>query len=194
MEGCDTAEDQAAGDGVIEFGAGSVCTARCCRIEASGACSTTMPTPSHHNPAEPAPEPNWQPISMLPTLAEHVSGMLDAAAEQARLIAEAPAGKLDTATLDRCAHAFTEGDGEHQAAHWLYEQQCASWQRDHPQADGLAEFAANVAQLRPTYQRVLDAVAAQRPYTIEAIMAMSDAELGLATLAGEFPTPHARER
>lgn len=148
-----------------------------------------MPTPPHHNPAEPAPEPNWQPISMLPVLADHVSGMLEGAADQARLIAEAPVGKLDNATLDRCAHAYTEGPGQHQAAHWLYEQQCARWQRERPGADGLAAFAAHVAQLRPAYDRVLEAITGQRPYTIEAILAMPDAELGLATLAGESPIP-----
>lgn len=44
-------------------------------------------------------EPNWQPIGMLPVLLVLVSGMVDGAREQERLVRDAPRYSLDTETL-----------------------------------------------------------------------------------------------
>ena len=128
-------------------------------------------------------EPTWQPITMLPTIAEMVSGMLDGAAEQQRLLADAPAYRLDNATLDRVERVYSEGMSEHD----VFEQQIARWQREHPEAEGLDALAENVARLRPEYQRVLDLAAQQRGNTIEAMMGKSDLELGLEALLGRQP-------
>lgn len=65
----------------------------------------------------------------------------------------------------------------------------SSWQRDHGDADGLAEFAAVVAELAPAYTRVVELVAGRRGDTIEALHAKSDLQVGMeALLGGSFET------
>jgi hypothetical protein len=94
---------------------------------------------------------NWQPIDMLPVLASMVAEMLDGAAEQERLLREAPRYSLDADTLDNVERVYRDGAEDH----GLYREQAARWQRFHSGAPGLAEFAAGVAQLDPAYTRVL---------------------------------------
>lgn len=128
-------------------------------------------------------EPIWQPITMLPTIAEMVTGMLDGAAEQQRLLSEAPAYRLDHPTLDRVQRVYSEGMSEHD----VFEQQLARWRREHPDAEGLDALAENVARLRPEYQRVLELAEQQRGNTIEAMLGKSDIELGVEALRGTLP-------
>jgi hypothetical protein len=66
----------------------------------------------------------------------------------------------------------------------VFAQQLARWQRDHGDAEGLAEFAAVVAELAPAYTRVLELVAARRGDTIEALHAKSDLQVGMEALLG----------
>ncbi|GAA4554317.1 hypothetical protein [Amycolatopsis samaneae] len=68
--------------------------------------------------------------------------------------------------------------------HVAFENQLARWQRDHPDAAGLAEFVEQIGQLCPSYQRMLDLAAQQRANTIEALMGKSDLHLGLDALLG----------
>jgi hypothetical protein len=124
------------------------------------------------------PEQNWQPITMLPTIAQMVTDMLDGAAEQHHLLAGARPHNLDDATLDHVERVYREGlDG-----HVAFENQLARWQHDYPGAEGLAGLADQIGQLRPAYQRVLDLARQQRANTIEALMGKSDLQVGLETL------------
>lgn len=122
----------------------------------------------------------WQPIGMLPTIAAMVTEMVDGAAEQHQLLAGARPYSLDNATLDRVERVYRDGAADN----WVFEQQVARWQREHPAAEGLAELAAKVDELGPAYQRVLDLAAQQRSVTIEALMAKSDLEVGMEALLG----------
>jgi hypothetical protein len=126
------------------------------------------------------PEQNWQPITMLPTIAQTVTDMLDGTAEQQHLLTGARPYSLDNATLDHIERVYREGLDGHSA----FENQFARWQRDHPDAPDLAEFAEQVGRLRPAYQRVLDLARQQRANTIEALMGKSDLQVGLETLLG----------
>lgn len=135
-------------------------------------------------------EPNWQPIGMLPTLLNLVSGMVEGADEQERLLRDAPRYSLDNATLDRVARVYRDGAADN----GVFAQQLARWQRDHPDAGGLAEFAAVVGELEPAYQRVLDLAAARRGDTIEALHGKSDVQVGLeALLGGPLPDGEATD-
>lgn len=125
-------------------------------------------------------EQNWQPITMLPTIAEIVTGMLESAAEQHRLLSSARPYSLDNATLDRVERVYRDGlDG-----HVAFERQVDRWQREYPGAEGLAELAEQVARLHPAYQQVLDLAHQQRGNTIEALMSKSDQQVGLEALLG----------
>jgi hypothetical protein len=125
---------------------------------------------------------------MLPTIQRVVTGMLDGAADQERLLRSARPYSLDEHTLDEVRRVFSEND-RGGADHAVFEQQITRWQRDHPGTEGLEELAADVAKLRPAYQRVLDATDEHRGHTIEALMGSSDAEVGLGTLLGDIPLP-----
>lgn len=127
------------------------------------------------------PEQNWQPITMLPTIAQIVTDMLDGADEQHHLLAGARPYSLDNATLDRVERVYRDGMDGHEA----FENQVTRWQRDHPGAEGLADLADQVSQLRPAYQRVLDLAHQQRANTIEALMSKSDLQVGIEALFGD---------
>jgi hypothetical protein len=101
-------------------------------------------------PGESAGEPNWQPISMLPRIQQVVTGMLDGAADQERLLRQARPYSLDEHTLDEVHRVFSEND-RGGADHAVFEQQLARWQRDHSGTDGLDRLAADVGKLRPAY-------------------------------------------
>ncbi|MGH3686640.1 MAG: hypothetical protein ACRDSM_16650 [Pseudonocardiaceae bacterium] len=134
-------------------------------------------------------EQNWQPIMMLPTIADVVTGMLDGAAEQQRLLASARPYSLNNATLDRVERVYRDGLDGHEA----FENQVARWQREHPAAAGLAALAQQVGRLRPAYQRVLVIATQQRGNTIEALMGKSDLQVGMEALLGG-PLPDNQDR
>ncbi|HEY4006870.1 MAG TPA: hypothetical protein VGM60_17030 [Pseudonocardia sp.] len=52
---------------------------------------------------------------MLPTIAEVVTGMLNGAADQQRLLASARPYSLDNATLDRVERVYLDGLDGHEA-------------------------------------------------------------------------------
>src|SRR4051812_19761889 len=76
-------------------------------------------------PRQPRQQPQWQPISMLPTLAEHIDGMLAADLEQYETLLQAKPKPyvLDNATVDRVIRVFTE----QQPDFWLFDEQLLRW-------------------------------------------------------------------
>lgn len=103
------------------------------------------------------------------------SGKAAPAVEQERLLRDAPRYSLDDATLDNAERVYRDGAADH----GLYHEQLVRWQRSHPDAAGLAEFAAGVAELDPAYSRVLALAAQRRGDTIEALHAKSDLQVGM---------------
>ncbi len=136
------------------------------------------------------PEPTWQPISRLPLIASIIDGMLaDDQQTYATLLEARPKPHvLDDATVARTRRVFTEQQDDL----WLYEEQLARWKR----LDLTASQRREVERLTGQLARVREVVAAilaladeLAPRTIDRILAMDDAELGLATLLGLIPSP-----
>src|SRR5258708_40033838 len=71
------------------------------------------------------PQPQWHPISMLPTIATHIDGMLKAAQEQYQTLLPAKARPhvLDDYTVNHVKKVFTEQQNDL----WLFEEQLARW-------------------------------------------------------------------
>ena len=69
--------------------------------------------------------PQWHLISMLPTIATHIDGMLKAAQEQYQslLLVKAKPHVLDDYTVNRVKKVFTEQQNDL----WLFEEQLARW-------------------------------------------------------------------
>jgi hypothetical protein len=133
-------------------------------------------------------QPNWQPLSQLPLIASLIDGGVEPAAAQRQILTEARTRPhlLDDATLDRVDQVYREEQ------EWLAvcEEQLRRWRQDRPataeerEIDRLAE---EIERLKPIVAEILALSAEIRTGTIERIMEMSDAELGLKALLGQLP-------
>ena len=133
------------------------------------------------------PQPQWQGIETLWTLALHIDGMLEADIEQYETLLEARPKPhvLDDFTVNRVKQAFTAQRDDF----WLFEEQLRRWQAGHLTDEQRAEVARLVEQmrrLRENNTRVLELADELSKGTIEKIMAKSDEELGLEFLMGMF--------
>lgn len=135
---------------------------------------------------------NWQPIAFLPELAWMVDGMTESAAEQVENLraAQIRPGSLDDATIDRVIASYTTQRDDL----WLYTEQLARWQAAPCTAAQQAEITrltGLLGHLRADIVTVLDLAEQIKPQTIDSILSMSDAELGLAVLTGKLQPPRA---
>lgn len=127
--------------------------------------------------------PQWQPISMLPTLARHIDGMLEADREQYETLLEAKPKPyvLDDFTVNRVIAAFTT-----QAKDFgLFEEQLQRWQRgtiSSEQRKEVTRLFEQMKQLRETNTQVLTLARELSQGTIEKQMAKPDEQLGLEYL------------
>src|SRR6266487_4620931 len=145
-----------------------------------------MPKKKHTHKQTAVPkQPQWQPISMLPTLVIHIDGMLEADVEQYETLLEARSKPhvLDDFTVNRIKQVFTTQRNDF----WLFEEQLKRWQSGQLTDEQRAEVTRLVEQmrrLRENNTRVLDLADELSKGTIEKVMAKSDAQLGLEFLMG----------
>src|SRR5579859_103672 len=95
-------------------------------------------------------QPQWQPISMLPTIAWHIDGMLEADLEQYETLLEARSKPhvLDEATVARVISAFTT----QQNGFWLFEEQLRRWRAETLTASQSLEVERLVVQMKLLWQ------------------------------------------
>ncbi|MBV8736979.1 MAG: hypothetical protein JO266_19230 [Acidobacteria bacterium] len=134
--------------------------------------------------------PFEQPISQLPLVASLIDGGVEEAAAQRQILTEARTRPhlLDDATLDRVDQVYREEQ------EWLAvcEEQLRRWRQDHPSSAEEREIdrlAEEIERLKPIVAEILALSAEIRTGTIDRIMEMSDAELGLKALLGQLPRP-----
>ncbi len=136
------------------------------------------------------PTPNWQPLSMLPTLADMVSGMLDEVETQLKSLraAQEKPHVLDDYTVGRVLKVYRE----QQDFLWVYEAQLARWQKETlnaPQRQQTEQMAAQLKQLEPGLSEILEIAEDLKGKTIESILKKSDTELALDVLSGKVKPP-----
>jgi hypothetical protein len=130
-----------------------------------------------------AQKPQWQPIEMLPTLATHIDGMLEADLEQYQALLEAKPKPyvLDDFTVDRVRKVFTEQrDGLN-----VFDEQLLRWQvlpLTDEQRTEVTRLVEQMKRLRENNAKVLALADELNKGTIEKVMAKSDMELGLEML------------
>jgi hypothetical protein len=136
----------------------------------------------------PSEQPNWQPISQLPLVASLIDGGVEEAAAQRQILTEARTRPhlLDDATLDRVDQVYREEQ------EWLAlcEEQLRRWRQDRPstaEEREIGRLAKEIERLKPLVADILALSAEIRTGTIDRIMEMSDAELGLKALLGRLP-------
>ena len=141
---------------------------------------------------QPQPSPTWQPLSQLPLIAYAIDGMTESAEEQLINLQEAETRPhvLDDAIVDRLIRVYTEQKDDL----WLYEEQLARWRTQSLTAAQRAEIArleGRLSTLRTLIDDLLARAQQLRPYTIDAILATPDLELGLDVLLGKLRPPSA---
>ncbi|HEU4321716.1 MAG TPA: hypothetical protein VFS21_01070 [Roseiflexaceae bacterium] len=131
------------------------------------------------------PTPNWQPLSMLPTIAGLIDDAVADTAEQLRTLraaAERP-HVLDDATLDRLERSY----GEQQDFLPVYTEQLARWRTGRltpAQERESGRLEGELPTLRSTLDAILGLAQRLRVGTIHAVQRKSDVELGLEALRG----------
>jgi hypothetical protein len=131
----------------------------------------------------PTPQPQWQPISMLPTIATHIDGMLEAAQEQYQTLlpAKARPHALDNYTVNRVIKVFTEQLKDL----WLFDEQLKRWSNGKLTGEQHKEIERLQGQMKKLREQITAILALANDLakgTIEKVMAKSDAELGLEFL------------
>src|SRR5260370_13560107 len=133
------------------------------------------------------PQPQWQPISMLPMIATHIDGMLGAAQEQYQTLlpAKEKPHVLDNHTVSRVIQVFTDQQNDL----WLFDEQLKRWQLESltgEQQVDIEHLASQVTKLREQITAIFALANQRNKGTIEKVIANSDAELGLELLRGQF--------
>ena len=129
---------------------------------------------------------NWQPISQMPLIASMIDSALDDTRARIKTLTRARTRPhvLDDATVDRIDQVHTEQlefvD--------IYARQIGRWRTERPSVDQMRELDRMEEQNRRLRAVTVDVLALARELrkgTIERVLGMSDAELGLrALLAG----------
>jgi len=132
-------------------------------------------------------QPQWQPITMLQTIARHIDGMLQEAEEQQANVQQAQSKPwvLDDYTVKRIMEVFTVQ--EHDL--WLFDTQLERWQTGTLTDRQLKEVERLTGQMHKLHAAIADilAMAAELSKgTIEKQMAKSDEQLGLEYLMSMF--------
>ena len=128
-------------------------------------------------------EPHWQPISQLPLIAELIDGQWESATDvlhSLQLAQERP-GVLDDATVDRVirVHAQQRDDM------WLFEDQLRRWATEtltETQRREVDRLTGQAKKLREALTATVTLAGELKSATIESLMKVDDAELGLQTL------------
>jgi hypothetical protein len=141
--------------------------------------------------AKPRQQPQWQPLSMLPMLAdlldkqlEDVQNVLDALRE-----ARSRPHVMDDYTISRVIISYTE---QREFILEVYPDQAARWleqARSTDQRTAVERFLALTNQVVAAFDEALALACEISPGTIDKILGKPDTELAKALLKGETPFP-----
>ena len=135
-------------------------------------------------------QPQWQPLSMLPTFSDMVDGMLESSEEQLATMQQVVnrPHTLDDATLNRVIKLYDEQLEDH----WLFEEQFALWKketRSEIEAREVDRLVVQSAKLKSANEEILTIAHSIEHLTIDKVMAMDETELAIKVLSGEMKPP-----
>jgi hypothetical protein len=144
-----------------------------------------MPTQSQSTP-----QPNWQPISALPTIASILDEMLDDALQQQANLQQAKARPylLDDQTIERLRSAHSQQADDL----WLLAEQLRRWQAQTltaAQRDEVTRLSGQLEQLRLQIEAILSLADELKSGTIESLLGKSDLDIALDVLSGKLQLP-----
>lgn len=132
-------------------------------------------------------QPQWQPITMLQTIARYIDGMLQEAEGQQDNVRQAQSKPwvLDDYTVKRVIEVFTVQKNDL----WLFDTQLELWQNGtltDRQRKEVERLAGQMQKLHAAIADILAMAAELSKGTIEKQMAKSDEQLGLEHLLSMF--------
>ena len=134
------------------------------------------------------PTPEWQPVSKLPLLAQHIDGWLAAVEEEKDTLQAARERPyvLDDSTVGRVIQVFsTQRDDL-----WLFEEQLRRWQAEpltQAQRREMERLIGQMQRVRACITDVLALAEVLKTQTIERLLEKSDLEVGLEVLQHRRP-------
>jgi len=134
--------------------------------------------------------PNWQPLSMIPTIASIIDEEVENFEDLYKMLGEAR-GKphvMDDMTLDRAIsnhRKYLEGA-------WVYDEQLTRWKKENPTCDQSREIERLTGQM-VKYRKICEDIIAVseevKKGSINRILEMSDEEMAIAVLTGKLKMP-----
>lgn len=121
------------------------------------------------------PQPTWQPISQLPTIAQAITGMAAEAADllgSLRKAASKPRA-LGDAALERVIRLYTEQQDDL----WLYEEQLHRWHERRvtiTQRQDVADLRGRLGSLRADLAEIFELATYLKPRAIDALLSPPD--------------------
>jgi hypothetical protein len=130
------------------------------------------------------PQPNWQPIAMLPKIAEAIDGMLVEASKMLKRLSQAKLTPhiLDNATVDRLTRAYEQQKSDLS----LFEEQLRQWQTltlNTKQKAEVERLQGELPKLDDQIRAILALVWEIKKGTIDQAMAVDDPQRALEFLA-----------
>lgn len=131
-------------------------------------------------------EPQWQPISRLPFMLDHAASGVGLAREHLELLEQARgAYRLNNADLARIVRTWTQTRTDLVE---LFAEQGRCWQAldlGATRRRDVERYVALVAEETELVERILALADELKAWTIEALMAKSDEQIGLEALFGQ---------
>ena len=127
--------------------------------------------------------PNWQPISMLPRIAEIIDGELADAKEHRATLQEVRSRPhvLDDATVQRSIKLHTE----QLEFLWVFQEQLVRWRKsdlEPHESEEIGRLSVQLGQLHTVLTDILALADELRQGTIDKVLAKSNLELGIEAL------------
>lgn len=125
--------------------------------------------------APPDPQPTWQPISQLPTIAQAITGMAGEAAGILDSLRKAASKHraLDDAAADRVIRLYTEQQDDL----WLYEEQLRRWHERRltiSQRQDVADLRGRLGSMRADLAEIFELATYLKPRVIDALLSPPD--------------------
>ncbi|MEQ8222992.1 MAG: hypothetical protein ABRQ37_11870 [Candidatus Eremiobacterota bacterium] len=134
--------------------------------------------------------PNWQPLSMIPTIASIINGEVENFEDLYKMLCEARKKPhvMDDMTLDRAI----SNHRKYLEEAWVYDEQLTRWKKENPTGDQSREIERLTGQI-VKYRKMCEDIIAMseevKKGSINRILEMSDEEVAIAVLTGKLKMP-----
>ncbi len=135
-------------------------------------------------------KPNWQPLSMLPTIASIIDEEVDNFEDLHKNLGEARKKPhvMDDMIIDRAINnhrKYLEGA-------WVYDEQIARWKKEKltgEQSQEIERLTGQMLKYRKMCEEIIAVSEEIKKGTINRILEMSDEEVAIAVLTGKLKRP-----